>query len=60
VLSAEPPPPDHPLLTARNCIITPHFGWATGAARTRLMKGAVENVRAFLAGRPQNVVNDVR
>jgi len=57
VLSIEPPPPDNPLFQARNCIITPHFAWATGAARQRLMNIAVENVRAFLNGRPQNVVN---
>ena len=36
---------------------TPHIAWATAAARQRLLKVAVENVRAFLAGRPQNVVN---
>ncbi len=57
VLSVEPPPPDNPLLTARNCIITPHQAWASGAARVRLMHIAVENVQAFLAGQPQNVVN---
>jgi glycerate dehydrogenase len=57
VLSVEPPPADHPLLRARNCIITPHNAWATGAARARLMRVAVENVRAFLVGQPQNVVN---
>jgi glycerate dehydrogenase len=57
VLSSEPPPEDHPLLKARNCIITPHHAWATRAARSRLMQIAVENVRAFLAGKPQNVVN---
>lgn len=57
VLSVEPPPPDNPLLRARNCVITPHFAWATRAARLRLMNIAVENVRAFLDGRPQNVVN---
>ena len=56
VLATEPPPADNPLLTARNCIITPHLAWATRAARARLMKIAVENVRAFLQGRPQNVV----
>lgn len=56
VLSVEPPPADHPLLTARHCVITPHFGWATTAARHRLMEAAVENVRAFLAGTPRNVV----
>jgi len=57
VLSVEPPPADNPLLKARNCIITPHLAWATHAARARLMQIAVENVRAFLQGRPQNVVN---
>jgi glycerate dehydrogenase len=57
VLSAEPPPPDNPLLGAKNCLITPHIAWATAAARERLMNVAVENVRAFLAGRSQNVVN---
>ncbi len=57
VLSVEPPPADHPLLRAKNCIIIPHNAWATRAARTRLMRIAVENVRAFLAGQPQNVVN---
>jgi glycerate dehydrogenase len=57
VLSTEPPTPDSPLLSARNCVITPHIGWATGAARARLMKVVVENVRAFLDGRPRNVVN---
>jgi glycerate dehydrogenase len=57
VLGNEPPAPDNPLLAARNCVITPHLGWATRAARERLMRQAVENVRAFLAGRPVNVVN---
>jgi glycerate dehydrogenase len=57
VLSVEPPPADNPLLSAKHCVITPHIGWATGAARARLMKVAVENVRAFLAGKPQNVVS---
>ena len=57
VLSVEPARPDNPLLTAKNCVITPHIAWATGAARRRLMDIAVANVRAFLAGNPQNVVN---
>jgi glycerate dehydrogenase len=57
VLSAEPPPADNPLLTARNCLVTPHNAWATRAARARLLQTSVDNVRAFLAGRPQNVVN---
>jgi glycerate dehydrogenase len=57
VLSTEPPPADHPLLTAPNCCITPHIAWATRAARARLLDTAVQNIRAFLAGTPQNVVN---
>ena len=57
VLSVEPPPADNPLFGAKNLIITPHIGWATQAARARLMDIAVENLRAFLAGTPQNVVN---
>jgi glycerate dehydrogenase len=56
VLSVEPPRPDNPLLSARNCVITPHIGWATRAARERLMAAAVENLKAFLAGTPRNVV----
>jgi glycerate dehydrogenase len=56
VLSTEPPTADNPLLTARHCLITPHIAWAAGAARKRLMGVAVENLRTFLAGTPQNVV----
>jgi len=57
VMETEPPPADHPLYTAPNCHITPHIGWATQAARRRLIDVAVQNVKAFLAGHPQNVVN---
>jgi glycerate dehydrogenase len=57
VLSTEPPPADHPLIGAKNCIITPHIAWATQSARGRLLATAVENIAAFLAGQPQNVVN---
>lgn len=57
VVSAEPIAADNPLLAAPNCILTPHIAWATLAARRRLMATTVENVRAFLAGRPINVVN---
>jgi glycerate dehydrogenase len=57
VLSVEPPPPDHPLLHARNCIVTPHIAWATKEARTRLLDTAIANLRAFLEGHPVNVVN---
>ncbi len=56
VLSIEPPGPENPLLAARNCLITPHMAWATREARARLMDLAVENVAAFLAGQPVNVV----
>ncbi len=57
VLSTEPPSINNPLLSAKNCLITPHIGWATRAARGRLLRVAVANIRAFLAGSPQNVVN---
>lgn len=56
VLSSEPPRSDNPLLTARNCFITPHIAWATREARTRLMDMAVENLRSFLAGKTINNV----
>ena len=56
-LEAEPPPPDHPLLQARNCLLTPHVGWATLEARGRLIAMLAENIRAYLAGKPINVVN---
>lgn len=56
VLSTEPPPSDHPLVHAPNCLITPHQAWATRAARQRLLEIAAANVRTFLAGKPQNTV----
>lgn len=57
VIPVEPPQSPSPLFSARNCIVTPHIAWATKEARARLMDTAVDNVRAFLAGSPQNVVN---
>lgn len=52
VLSQEPPRGDNPMLSARNCFLTPHIAWATIEARTRLMSTATENVRQFIAGEP--------
>lgn len=56
VLSSEPPRGDNPLLTAKNCFITPHIAWATQSSRRRLLDMAVDNVEAFLQGHPINVV----
>lgn len=56
VLSTEPPKADNPLLSAKNCFITPHIAWATKEARERLMDIAVGNVRAFIEGSPVNQV----
>lgn len=57
VLAVEPPAISNPLLAARNCIITPHVAWATREARRRLIEITADNVRAFVAGTPRNVVN---
>jgi glycerate dehydrogenase len=57
VVSREPIQPENPLLTARNCVITPHIAWATREARGRLLAATVANVANFLAGRPTHVVN---
>jgi glycerate dehydrogenase len=57
VSNHEPPDPDNPLLTAKNCNITPHIAWAAGESRARLMATAVENLKRFIDGNPQNVVN---
>lgn len=56
VLSTEPPRADNPLLTARNCFITPHIAWATSAARERLQTIMLENIKAYLDGKPVNNV----
>ena len=57
VASSEPIRADNPLLHAPNCIITPHISWATKEARVRIMQMTADNVRAFMAGTPTNVVN---
>lgn len=57
VLSEEPPRADNPLLTAANCLVTPHIAWATKAARVRIMATAAQNLEKFVAGAAQNVVN---
>ncbi|MFO7696885.1 MAG: D-2-hydroxyacid dehydrogenase [Anaerolineae bacterium] len=57
VIDIEPPPADHPLLTAKNCYVTPHISWATRSARARLMQTAVDNVAGYIQGQPLNVVN---
>ncbi|MDT8420157.1 MAG: D-2-hydroxyacid dehydrogenase [Desulfuromonadales bacterium] len=57
VLSTEPPAADNPLLGAPNSFITPHIAWATREARKRQYAMTLENIRAFLAGTPQNQVN---
>ncbi|MCC6578814.1 MAG: D-2-hydroxyacid dehydrogenase [Phycisphaeraceae bacterium] len=56
VLDVEPPASNNPLLAAPNCIITPHLAWYAQEARQRLMRIAAENLHAFLAGKPVNVV----
>lgn len=57
VAGVEPINADSPLLTAKNCLMTPHISWATLEARTRLVSVAAENLKAFCEGKPQNVVN---
>ena len=56
VMSTEPPKPDNPLFSAKNCFITPHIAWATLEARQRLMNITVENLHCFISGKAQNVV----
>lgn len=59
VVNTEPIKGDNPLLKAKNCFITPHISWAPKESRARLMNIAVENVKAFIEGKPQNVVNSI-
>ena len=57
VVTVEPPRPDNPLLQQPNAFITPHIAWASMEARVRLLKVAIDNVRSFLNGQPQNVIS---
>ena len=57
VLSKEPPPVDHPLIGLKNCLVTPHQAWATKESRERLIQIVADNIKAFVNGQPQNVVN---
>ena len=56
VLTEEPPKADNPLLRQPNAFITPHIAWASAEARIRLLQVAIDNVRSFLNGKPQNVI----
>jgi glycerate dehydrogenase len=56
VLSEEPPKETNPLISAKNCYITPHYAWATCSARKKLIEIAVSNLKAFIDGNPQNNV----
>lgn len=57
VVSSEPISADNPLLTAPNCLITPHISWAPKESRQRIMTGTAENIQAFISGKPINLVN---
>lgn len=57
VVTTEPIQPDNPLLTAKNCLITPHLAWAPRETRQRLIDCAVDNLRAYLDGHPIHVIN---
>ena len=57
VLSSEPPSANNPLLSARNCIITPHNAWLSLEARSRILRTTENNLGAFVGGSPRNTVN---
>lgn len=57
VFTQEPPAPDHPLLGAKNCVLTPHVAWATREARERLIETVADNLQRYMEGKPQNVVS---
>ena len=57
VMIDEPPKADNPLLSAKNCIMTPHIAWASRDARARLVRIVADNLQCFLNGEPQNVVS---
>jgi len=57
VLSTEPPPENHILYNAPNCIITPHIAWAPMETRRRLIDTAIDNLAAYLSGNPVHVVS---
>lgn len=59
VVSTEPIRGDNPLLSAKNCLITPHISWAPKESRQRIMDTTEENIRAFMDGSPINVVNEL-
>lgn len=59
VVSHEPILPGNPLLKAKNCILTPHMAWCATEARQRLMDVCVDNVKAYMAGSPINVVSHI-
>ena len=56
VLTVEPPAGTNPLLTARNCLVTPHIAWATREARARLMQEVIGNISGYFGGNPRNVI----
>jgi glycerate dehydrogenase len=56
VVAREPARPENPLLSARNCLVTPHIAWATREARRRLLEATFHNIRNFLAGQPTHVI----